>query len=172
MAKAASLDFKKAKPKAEVVRPATYDGRLVVHLCISHVLCHLRHAELAKHLQKYKRKSHDPGGQQRRIQSSSIHRARSVSLSNGGSKVSGHNFKTHHYGWRSQRRGTTIYASTGVGRSQIAEIVGERMPTSMDTTTTTQSMKETKGQSFTWDETFTVIRRHDCVGKKDWKEFA
>ena len=71
-----------------------------------------------------------------------------------------------------------MYASTGVGRSQIAEIAGQRMPTSMDTTTTTtQSMTETRGyplknQSFTWDETYTVILRQDFVEKEDWKEFA
>ena len=156
-----------------MVRPATYDGRFV-HFCISYDLCHLRHADSAKHLQKYKgrvviRVDNNDGYKavftEQRASASRMAAARFLDIIARLPTMAG-----------AAKQDTTKNASTGVGRSQIAEIAGERMPTSMNTTDTSQSMTETRGyplknQSFSLDETFSVILWQDCFGKEDWKEF-
>ena len=58
-------DFKKAKPKSEVVQQAKKDGRLV-HFASLMDICHLKHSELAKHLQTRKEEGRAPEGQDQR----------------------------------------------------------------------------------------------------------
>ena len=84
--------------------------------------------------------------QGRQRSQSSIHGARRISFSHGVSKISGYNVHTFQYGRRSQRHGIGTHACAYVGSSQIAEIAGERMPTSMDTIFT-QSETEKLGRN-------------------------
>ena len=102
-------------------------------------LCHLKHSELAKHLQRLQRKSRAP--------QSSVHGARRISFSSGGGNIREYNLQTSRYGRRSQRRSTSLYAGRHVGSSQIAEITRERMPTRMYEATTQSKTKTTMAHS-------------------------
>ena len=48
-----TLELQKSKPKADVVKNAKQD-HVPVHFVSLTDLCHLKHAELARHFQKYK----------------------------------------------------------------------------------------------------------------------
>ena len=75
--------------KSDVFRQAKKDGK-TVHFANLMDLCHLKNAELAKHLQKYKERvalRGDNVKKRRRIQRS-IHRARCFSVSQGSGESS------------------------------------------------------------------------------------
>ena len=129
--------FKNVLPKAEVVRQAKNDVRYVQFASLVD-LCHLKHAELAKHFPKCKGRVmlgrenvKDDNGY------------REVFAEQGALALE----KKRHTLWIQlpdilvvwQGNRMTQYPRTfkaHVGRSQIAEIVGDKMPTSMDMDTT------------------------------------
>ena len=94
-------------------------------------LDHLKHAALTKHLQMH-------NGESRALRKDNVKDDNEyrVLLT---AKFSGFNFKTSWYGRACERRSIRAHSSAHVRSSQIAEIPGETIPTSVDTTTTQDS---------------------------------
>ena len=100
--------------------------KLLEYCCIYHGYSPLEARVTCEAPAQVQRKSRARGRhrQGRRRMQSSIHSARRISFSEGGSKISGYNFQISQHGRRSQRRGISIHASTSVGSSQKAEVSG------------------------------------------------
>ena len=139
--------FAVVRPKAGVVQQAQPDN-VAVHFESLTDLCHLNWSELAKHLQTCRGRVVLQGDN---VNDDDGHKA--VFTEQGGSAVkweaantlSGHDLQITRYGRRTQRRSPSVHTSAQVRSSKIAKVDSERMPSSMDTTTT-QSKTRTVGQ--------------------------
>ena len=157
-------------PKADVVRPANNDGRSV-HFTSRMDLCDLRSA---RNLRNIFRSTTDElcfwkqrQGRQR-VQSTIVPRWQWQDF-----WIQCQNVQV----WqeRGTRRSISGHASARVGRSQIAEVTGEILPTSMDKTTTQSKIEQlgydwrTSGYSGTKPTRSSFDRI--ALETKDWKKF-
>ena len=140
--------------------------RLVVYFTSLMDLCHLKHAELAKHHQQHRgRFVHWEDNVKDDNGFKVFFTEQSATSSNGTSKTSGYNCQTFQSGRKSQRRGTFLHASTHAGSYQIVETTGEGMLTIIDKATTKSRTNTTKNLWFLLNETQTPFGR-TASGKK------